>query len=287
MSGRIAPFLYPLLLACALLLAACSRLDLAYRNLDLIIPWGISNFVSLDEQQKNWLEPRLQKHLAWHCSTQLPSYVAWLEQLDQLSRQPRLTPSDVRGQMAQIRDAMQGIAVEITPTALALAQSLTPTQMGELYVAMDERNAELRTEHAAPPLKKQVQARAQRMRERIEAWIGPLRPTQQARIDTWAKTQGDYNRIWAANRENWQKELRNTLHGRHTPDFSRRLTLLLQQPEASWTPAYRKAYPAVEQDLASLLADLFNSTDERQRTVLRERIGELRTDLEGLECYPG
>jgi hypothetical protein len=43
----------------------------------------------------------------------------------------------------------------------------------------------------------------------------------------------------------------------------------------------------VEQALASLLADLFNSTDERQRTVLRERIEELGTDLKGLECYPG
>jgi hypothetical protein len=89
------------------------------------------------------------------------------------------------------------------------------------------------------------------------------------------------------NRESWQRELRNTLYGRHTPDFSRRLTLLLQQPESSWTPAYRKDYPAVEQALASLLADLFNSTDERQRTVLRERIEELGADLKGLECYPG
>ena len=287
MSGRIAPFHLLLLFACTLLLAACSRLDLAYRNLDLIIPWWISNFVSLNDQQKSWLEPRLQKHLAWHCSTQLPSYVAWLEQFDQMSRQARLTPSDVLGQMTQIRDAMQDVAVQITPTVLGLAEGLTPTQMGELYVSMDERNVELRTEHAAPPLKAQVQARAQRMRERIEDWIGPLRPSQQARIDAWAKVQGDYNRLWAANRENWQKELRNTLYGRHTADFSRRLTLLLQQPESSWTPSYRKAYPAVEQALASLLADLFNSTDERQRTLLRERIGELSTDLKGLECYPG
>src|SRR5690606_1567191 len=117
------------------------------------------------------------------------------------------------------RDAAHDIAVEITPTALGLAQSLSPQQMGELYVALDERNAEQRKEHVAPPLKAQVAARSKRMRERVEQWMGPLRPSQQARIETWARDQGDYNRIWAENRENWLKELRNALYGRHNADF--------------------------------------------------------------------
>lgn len=286
MPGRIER-LRPLLLTAAfLLLAACSRLDIAYRNLDLVIPWWIGNYLSLDDRQKAWLEPRLQKHLAWHCGTQLPEYVAWLKQLGEFSQRPRLAATDLQGQLAQVRDATRNIAVEITPTALGLAQSLAPRQMGELYVAMDERNAELREEHVAPPLKEQVAARSRNMRERVEEWMGPLRPSQRARIDAWAKGQGDYNRIWAENRENWQRELRNTLYGRHTVDFPARLTALLQEPEDFWTAEYRKAYPAAELALAQLLTDLFNSADERQRNALRERIGEMVADLEGLACYP-
>ncbi|AOE86876.1 DUF6279 family lipoprotein [Pseudomonas sp. TCU-HL1] len=285
MSGRIVPRRF-LLIATLLLLAACSRLDLAYRNLDLVIPWWISNYVSLDDSQKRWLEPRLQKHLAWHCSTELPEYVAWLEQLDQLSQRARLTPTDLLGQLTQVRDAAQDIAVEITPTALGVAESLSPQQMGELYVAMDERNAELRREYVAPPLKAQVAARARRMRESVEDWMGPLRPSQLARIESWAKDRGEYNRIWAENRENWQKALRNALYGRHNADFQQRLTALLQQPEAIWTSAYRQAYPATEAALAHLLADLFNSADTIQRGALREHIREMAADLMGLPCYP-
>lgn len=287
MSGRVTPLRLILLTFAALLLAACSRLDLAYRNLDLIIPWWVSNYVSLDDTQKRWLDSRLEKHLSWHCSTQLPEYVAWLEQLGQLSQRPKLTPGDMRGQLSQVRDAAQDIAVEVTPTLRGLVERLTPQQMGELYVAMDERNAELREEHVARPLKEQIAARSQRMRVRVEEWLGPLRPTQQARIDGWAKAQGDYNRIWAENREAWQKELRNTLYGRHSADFPQRLTALLQQPEALWTPAYRQAYPASENALAGLLADLFNSADASQRAALQEHIGEMISDLKGLECYPG
>ena len=123
-------------------------------------------------------------------------------------------------------------------------------------------------------------------RERVEQWMGPLRPSQQARIETWARDQGDYNRIWAENRENWLKELRNALYGRHNADFPGRLTTLLQNPESFWTANYRKAYPAVEASLARLLSDLFNSADERQRNALRQHIGELVADLRGLDCYP-
>ncbi len=286
MPGCVNP-LRPVLLAMTfLLLAACSRLDLVYRNLDLVIPWWISTYVSLDDTQKAWLEPRLQKHLAWHCRTQLPEYVAWLEQLVRLSQRPKLTATDVLGQLVQVRDAARDIAVEITPTALGATQSLTPQQMGELYVAMDERNVELREEHVAPPLKQQVAARSERMRERVEEWMGPLRPSQQARIYTWARDQGDYNRIWADNRENWQKELRSALYGRHNADFPGRLTALLQAPETFWTAKYRKAYPAAEEALARLLTDLFNSADEGQRNALRQHIGEMMADLRGLECYP-
>ncbi|WP_330115089.1 DUF6279 family lipoprotein [Pseudomonas sp. JS3066] len=286
MSGRTDPFRYLLLAVAIGLLAACSRLDLAYRNLDLVIPWWISNYLTLDDSQQAWMTPRLEKHLAWHCSTQLPEYVAWLEQLDQLSQRPQLTVTDLQGQFAQVRESVNNIAVQVTPTVLGLAKGLSPKQMGELYVAMDERNAELREEHVAPSLKDQVTARSLRMRERVEEWMGPLRASQQARIDTWARRQGDYNRIWAENRESWQKELRNALYGRHASNFPARLTALLQEPDDFWTPDYRKAHPAAETSLAQLLADLFNSADERQRNALREYIGGMISDLKGLECYP-
>lgn len=286
MPGRIARLRFLMLAVGLLLLAACSRLDLAYRNLDLLIPWWIGTYVSLDDEQKAWLEPRLDQHLAWHCDTQLPEYVAWLEQLGQLSQRPQVSANDLRGQLVQVREAAQNIAVQITPTALGLAESLTPKQMGELYVAMDERNAELREKHVAPSRKQQAAARTLRMRESVEEWMGPLRPSQVAHIDAWAKARGDYNKTWAENRENWQKALRSTLYDRHNADFRARLTALLQEPEDFWTEAYRKAYPASEAALAQLFADLLNSADEGQRSTLRQRIGDLSSDLKGLACYP-
>ena len=47
------------LLACMGLLAACSRIDLAYRNLDWLLTWRVDQYLDLDRQQKAWLKPRL------------------------------------------------------------------------------------------------------------------------------------------------------------------------------------------------------------------------------------
>lgn len=67
-----------LLVLSTLLLVGCNRMDLAYRNLDVLVPWSLSDYLSMNRQQKGWLDERLKAHLAWHCRTQLPGYLTWL-----------------------------------------------------------------------------------------------------------------------------------------------------------------------------------------------------------------
>jgi hypothetical protein len=72
MSPSLTKALRPLLLIVAsLLMLACSRIDLAYRNLDVLVPWSLGDYLDMNREQKNWLDQRLKQHLAWHCQTQL------------------------------------------------------------------------------------------------------------------------------------------------------------------------------------------------------------------------
>ena len=64
-------------LTVVLSLGACSRMGLAYRNLDVIIPWTLSDYLDMNGEQKGWLDERLKEHLSWHCTTQLPGYLDW------------------------------------------------------------------------------------------------------------------------------------------------------------------------------------------------------------------
>ena len=69
------------LLIFTLALGACSRVGLAYRNLDVIIPWTLSDYLDMNGEQKDWFNERLKEHLNWHCTTQLPGYLDWLDRL--------------------------------------------------------------------------------------------------------------------------------------------------------------------------------------------------------------
>ncbi|MBW2478807.1 MAG: hypothetical protein JRF38_02360, partial [Deltaproteobacteria bacterium] len=54
---------------------------LMYQHLDWLIPWYVSDYISLDSDQQNLLEERLAKLLDWHCRTQLPVYAMTLRAL--------------------------------------------------------------------------------------------------------------------------------------------------------------------------------------------------------------
>ena len=45
-------------IGCALALAACSRIDLAYRNLDRLVPWSLGDYLAMNSEQKAMLDDR-------------------------------------------------------------------------------------------------------------------------------------------------------------------------------------------------------------------------------------
>ena len=274
-----------LLLALALLLGACSRIDLAYRNLDWLIPWKLDDYLALNEQQRAWLQPQLQRHLAWHCSVELPRYLDWLE-----SNQALLDNPDSEALAAQLQafdQALQRIAVEITPSSVQLLRGLSPRQVEQLFEELDEQNAKLREEFVEPPLSQQIARRAERMSKRLQPWFGTLNATQSASVEAWAASLGAQNRVWLDNRLAWQQALREALEVRRGDDFEARMTALLQESERHYTEAYQASYAASRRALVELFADLLAQADEPQLSRLRQRLNGLHADLAKQQCQAG
>ena len=273
-----------LLIALSLLLAACSRVSLTYRNLDWLIPWRLDHYLSLNREQKTWLKPRLQAHLDWHCSSELPLYIDWLQRSEDLLEQAHPSATQLTEQFAELDVALKRITGEITPTAIGLLHSLSPRQVAELYAALDEDNREDRQNFLEPPLATQLSQRATRMQKRLRPWLGRLNDAQQARIAEWANTLGEQNRLWLDNRMRWQTEFRAAVDARRSADFPARLTRLLQERESFYDADYRAAYSRSRQALAELFSDLLASADSKQRERLSARLRDLRRDLAEQAC---
>ncbi|WP_347506109.1 DUF6279 family lipoprotein [Pseudomonas anguilliseptica] len=273
-----------LLLCLSLLISACSRAGLAYRNLDWLLPWRLNDYLNLDSQQQAWLKPRLQTHLQWHCSAELPRYIDWLHTTESILAKPQPDSAQLLEQFAQFDAALKRIGIEITPTAIELLQGLSEQQVSELYTALDEDNLEDRQDFLDPPLTTQISERQTRMQERLRPWLGRLNKVQTEHIADWANSLGEQNRLWLENRQLWQAELRKVVAERDSTDFAERLTPLLQQRERFYSDEYRASYGRTRQALATLFSQLLSSSDKAQRERLSHRLRDLRRDLAEQQC---
>ncbi|WP_460042403.1 DUF6279 family lipoprotein [Pseudomonas sp. S2_H01] len=270
-----------------LLITGCSQIGLTYRHLDLIIPWSLNDYLDLDATQKDWLNERLKEHLSWHCSTQIPDYLTWLDRLQGMVETNKVNEAQLKARTAEARQAIATISQEITPSAVELLRQLDDQQVAEMEAAFAKDMRKHEADFVDQPLDRQVSDRAQRMEKRLSPWIGKLSPAQKDRVMQWSTSLGEQNRLWIDNRAHWQSLLVDAVKQRHQPGFDQKIAKLLQDRQTFWTPEYRQAYDHTEQAAISLITDLVAQSSPEQRQKLLEKIADVRKDFTNLSCLKG
>ena len=272
------------LLTLSLVLAGCNRVGLAYRNLDVIIPWTLNDYLDMNAGQKSWFNDTLKEHLAWHCTTQLPGYLDWLDRLQHMVDSQQITDAALQTRTVEAKQAIAEIAREITPSAVQLLQGLDDQQVKDMSDALAKDLRKRQDEYLKPPLAQQIKERAERMSKRLDAWIGPLSASQQNRVTAWSNALGEQNQAWIGNRAHWQAQFIEAVEHRHDANFPQKMQRLLVDRESLWTPEYRAAYAQTEAAARSLIVDLMAESTEQQRKKLRQKIDGVRGDFKALKC---
>lgn len=268
----------------SLALGACSRVGLAYRNLDVIIPWTLSDYLDMNGEQKGWFNERLKEHLSWHCTTQLPGYLDWLDRLQGMVATNQVTDAALQTRTQEAKQAIDQTAREITPSAIELLQGLDDRQVAEMNEAFAKDLRKRQQEYLKPSLAQQIEERSERMEKRLNDWLGPISPAQQQRVVSWSNALGDQNTQWIANRAHWQKQFSAAVAQRKGPEFPQRIETLLVNRESLWTQDYRKAYANTEAQARSLIVDLMAESTPPQRQRLQKKIEGVRKDFNELKC---
>ena len=272
------------LLIFTLALGACSRVGLAYRNLDVIIPWTLSDYLDMNGEQKDWLNERLKKHLNWHCTTQLPGYLEWLDRLQSMVETNQVTDAALQARTTEAKKAIAETARQITPSAIELLQGLDDKQVAEMNDAFAKDLRKREKEYVKPPLAQQIAERGARMDKRLTDWLGPLSVSQEQRVMAWSTALGDQNTQWIANRAHWQKQFSEAVAQRQSPQFPQQIETLLVDRDSVWTPQYRQAFANTEAQARSLFVDLMAESTREQRQRLLKKIEGVRKDFSDLKC---
>lgn len=273
-----------LALATTLVFTACSRLGLAYRNLDVLIPWWVDKYLDMTPEQEQRFDAQLREHLRWHCRTQLPLYLDWLEKLRVMLETGQVTPGKLAARLAEAKKALAVIATEITPSTVELLRGLDERQVSELFAALDEDMLKRREKYLELTPQEQIEQRAMRMEKRLSPWLGRLNPMQRQRVKRWSESLDGLNQQRLDNRAHWQAELRAAIAQRQAANFPKRIARLLQRRERLWSDDYRQALARAEQAVLELLVEVLAQADDKQRSHLLRRLSDLHLEFSALRC---
>jgi hypothetical protein len=250
----------------------------------VIIPWTLSDYLDMNGEQKGWFNERLKEHLSWHCTTQLPGYLDWLDRLQAMVETNQVTDEALQARTQEAKAAIAQTAREITPSAIELLQGLDDKQVADMNDAFAKDQRKRQDEYLKPSLAEQIKDRSQRMDKRLNDWLGSLSPSQEQRVVTWSNALGDQNQQWLANRVHWQQQFSAAVAQRQSADFPQKIETLLVNRESLWTPAYRQAYANTEAQARGLIVDLMATSTPAQRQRLLKKIDGVRKDFNDLKC---
>ncbi|WP_143520294.1 DUF6279 family lipoprotein [Halopseudomonas pelagia] len=249
-----------------------------------LISWKTGDYIPLTSTQKNWLSTRVDEHLDWHCSIEIPDYRSLLANLQTTLALDDLQASSLIDQIPQFEPAVDRVLLEIAPTMAELFQQLDDSQIAALEANLAEQHQEMHDKFVAPDSTTQAEERSERLEKRLRRWLGRLNESQRQRIESWSVEMEGQNRLWLDNRQHWQQQLLATLRSRSDPGFTAQITDLLIERERYWTTEFKEQTEINSRRGAAMLADVINLASDKQLTRMREQFATLDQDLQQMQC---
>lgn len=165
----------------ALLLSACSAIQLGYRNADTFLRWQANSYLDFEGEQSDELDARIASFLSWHRTSALPAYVAILDEA--AARTGRgLAREDLQwgydAVRVQIEEALRVAAAESAP----LLDRLPADKITHLEQRFAEDNRKFAKEQLSGSTDERRERRLKRNLERLEDWLGRLSDAQVERV---------------------------------------------------------------------------------------------------------
>jgi hypothetical protein len=272
-----------LVAALALAAAACTRLaymnaSLAYRQAPHLVAWTVESYVDLSDEQKDRLEARLDRALAWHRSQELPAYGRFLESVAERSDRA-FTDEEVASAWADVRADYHRVVEHLLPDAADLLASLDERQLAGLQRRFDEANRKfLRESTRGTPEERRADA-AKRTIGHLREWIGPLDERQAAIVQAWARSTDPLVEERLADRRYRQAQAIALARTHERQRIVEGLHRILVDTDAWRSASLREKLAAREHATLHMIAVLSGTLSPAQRERLRRRIHGYEQDI--------
>ena len=267
------------LLCSLLVLSACSSTTFVYNRLDFILPWYLDGYVELHREQDKYRDELLAPFLAWHRADELPRYVTILQQIEASLDQP-LTSADVAAISAEFELAWFRLEGEALAWLLALGARLSDEQIQGFLGELMAEHKEFEDKYLKRTDEDVERDNYDNLLDSMQDYLGRLDSTQRDRLRETSAGLLRSDRTWLRERAAWLEKLTVLLE--REPGWQQRIREAIAARDENVSAEYLRVYEHNLRLINGVIAQTLNSRTDKQDRRLRNKLSDLREDLETL-----
>ena len=269
------------LILAALVLSGCI-VQLAYNRLDWLLMHKLEKLVELDDRQKPLMKVAFDEFHAWHRSTQLPVYIAFIAALRQ-QLASELTPASWQTFTDDAQLLAERSRRQLLGDAVALIATLSDAQVSELMDSLEEKRLEQKEDVLDLSAEERIERRAKDMRKYLDRWLGRLNKAQKQQIEQWAESLEPFEDGLYLSQLDWERRLAAALERRtDTAALAAAIDQLTEVGSTNLPPELDALIDRNQLKTYALFSDLINNATAAQKRHLDKRLEGYQDDFANL-----
>lgn len=167
--------------ALALVLAGCSAVQLGYGQAHSLLYWWIDGYADLDDAQSSRLRQDIDRFMAWHRQSELPTYAQRLQRW-QLLAMGDLNADQVCAEVDAVQQAGLRLIERARDPLARLALAMSAEQLQHLEAHQAETNQRFEKDFLRGNAQQRLDRRLERAVDRYESLYGSLTTAQVERV---------------------------------------------------------------------------------------------------------
>ena len=259
--------------------SACSSTTYVYNRLDFLLPWYMDDYVDLNAEQEAYLDELLVPFLAWHRAQELPVYLTALNRIEDSLNEP-LTPAGVGALVTDFESAWLRLQGEGLTQLLDLGARLSDEQIAAFLEALWEQQREFEEEYLERSEAEFYEDNYDNTLDTFQDYIGKLSDVQRQWVRDSSRQLLRSDQVWLQERALWLTQLAVLLERK--PGWQQRVRAAISARDDTVSPDYQRVYEHNMDAIYQLTAQVLNARSERQSRYLKDKLTDIRQDLEAL-----
>lgn len=279
MGKRLLRWCRVLVLGALLLLSACSGTTFVYNRLDFLLPWYVDDYAELNGQQEVYLAELIAPFLAWHRNQELPSYIGIINEIEASLDKPQ-TAAGIAAIFSHLEAAWLRLEGEALDWLLELGAKLSDEQIAGFLQVMQEQQEEFEEEYLQRTDEEFYEDSYDNLVDNAKEYLGALSDEQRKLLRDASRRLLRSDQAWLGERAQWLKQLAELL--KREPGWQQRLRDSVAERRENPSPEYRRIYEHNMGVVYELIATMLNGRSAEQDQFLRDKLSQLRRDLDML-----